>query len=63
MEVYSMSDTVPENNSTFWDGSSNSGKELEAGVYFYSADVTFDVRDPAQQRKIINGWIHLIRSD
>ena len=62
MEVYSVVDVVPESNYVFWDGSSNTGREVDDGVYFYSADVTFDVRDPAAQRKIIKGWIHLIRN-
>jgi hypothetical protein len=63
MEVYSVSNATPEDNSILWDGSSNSGRELDAGIYFYSAEVTFDVRDPAQQQKVIKGWVHLIRSD
>jgi CHU_C Type IX secretion signal domain len=62
MEVYSVVDVVPESNYVFWDGSSNTGRDVDDGVYFYSADVTFDVRDPAAQRKIIKGWIHLIRN-
>ena len=62
MEVYSVVDVVPESNYVFWDGSSNTGSEVNDGVYFYSADVTFDVRDPAAQRKIIKGWIHLVRN-
>ena len=62
MEVYSVVDIVGESNYIFWDGSSNTGREVEDGVYFYSADVTFDVRDPSEQRKIIKGWIHVIRN-
>jgi hypothetical protein len=62
MEVYSVVDVVPESNYIFWDGLSSTGRELGDGVYFYSANVTFDVRDPAAQQKIIKGWIHLIRN-
>lgn len=61
-EIYSIEGATPEENYIFWNGSSNSGKELDAGIYYYSAHVTFDVRDPAQQKKIIKGWVHLIRS-
>jgi hypothetical protein len=61
-EVYSVVGAVPDESYIFWDGQSNSGKEIESGVYFYSANVTFDVRDPAMQNKIIKGWVHLIRS-
>lgn len=61
-EVYSVSGATPEGNYIFWDGLSNSGKEMDSGIYFYSANVIFDVRDPAQQNKVIKGWVHLIRS-
>ncbi len=61
-EVYSVVGAVPVDSYVFWDGSSNSGRETESGVYFYSANVTFDVRDPAMQNKLIKGWVHLIRS-
>ena len=57
MEVYSVVDIVPESNYVFWDGSSNTGREVDDGVYFYSADVTFDVRDPAAQQNVKGGFI------
>jgi hypothetical protein len=44
-----------------WDGRDSSGQALSAGVYFYIAEVTFDVVDPAQQNRTIKGWVHLIR--
>jgi hypothetical protein len=44
-----------------WDGRDNAGRELSTGVYYYSADVTFDVVDPAQRIRTIRGWVHLIR--
>jgi hypothetical protein len=62
MKVYSVYGATAENNYIFWDGLSNSGNEVDAGVYYYSANVTFDVRDPAEQRKVIKGWVHVIRN-
>jgi hypothetical protein len=62
MEIYSIVGATPEENYIFWNGSSNSGKELDAGIYYYSAHVTFDVRDPSRQKQVIKGWVHLIRS-
>lgn len=44
-----------------WNGQDNSGKELSTGVYYYSAEVTFDVVDPDQQKQTIKGWVQLIR--
>lgn len=44
-----------------WDGRADDGGELAAGIYYYSAEVTFDVVDPAKRNQIIKGWVHLIR--
>ncbi|MBX2894504.1 MAG: gliding motility-associated C-terminal domain-containing protein [Cyclobacteriaceae bacterium] len=44
-----------------WDGRDNNGSELTTGFYFYSADVTFDMIDPARQNKTLKGWVHLVR--
>ncbi len=61
-EIYSISKVFPNGGSFLWDGTSSTGKQMDSGVYYYSANVTFDVRDPAQQNKIIKGWVHLIRN-
>lgn len=44
-----------------WDGKDKSGAEVPGGVYFYSAEVVFDVVDPAKKNKTYKGWVHLIR--
>lgn len=44
-----------------WDGTTNSGRELPAGVYYYGADVTFDVLDEENNKKTIKGWVQLLR--
>ena len=44
-----------------WDGRDDNGKELATGIYYYSADVTFDVVNPANRKQTIKGWVNLIR--
>ncbi len=44
-----------------WDGRDNSGVALSSGVYYYVADVTFDVVDPSKQNRTLKGWVHLLR--
>ncbi|SMD38663.1 C-terminal domain of CHU protein family protein [Reichenbachiella faecimaris] len=44
-----------------WDGRTNSGRELPAGVYYYGADVTFDVLDEEDSKKTIKGWVQIVK--
>lgn len=44
-----------------WDGTTNTGRELPAGVYYYGADVTFDVLDESQSKQTFKGWVQIIR--
>ena len=44
-----------------WDGESDGGEELPAGVYFYSAEVNYITLNPNDQAEVIKGWVQLIR--
>ena len=44
-----------------WDGRSNEGTPLASGVYYYVADVVFDVLDPETAEEQFSGWVHLRR--
>ncbi len=44
-----------------WDGKDSQGVDLSEGVYYYVAEVTYDVVDPAQAVKSLKGWVHLVR--
>ncbi len=44
-----------------WNGLDNAGEIVPGGVYYYSADVIFDVVDPSKKSQVIKGWVHLIR--
>lgn len=63
-EVFSYEgsqDSEPNNIYIDWDGRDKNGTELASAVYYYSAEVTFDVPDPRKQHKVIKGWVHLVR--
>lgn len=62
-EVYSYQGSNNDDvNSIYidWDGRDNSGNQLSTAVYYYVAEVTFDIVSPNKTR-IIKGWVHLIR--
>ncbi|MBL3656397.1 T9SS type B sorting domain-containing protein [Fulvivirga sediminis] len=44
-----------------WDGRDETGANLSSGVYYYQADVTFDVVDPSNAKQQFKGWIHIMR--
>ena len=62
-EVYSYEGSTSDDvNSIYidWDGRDNSGNQLSTGVYYYVAEVTFDIVS-SDRTKILKGWVHLIR--
>jgi hypothetical protein len=44
-----------------WDGKDSEGVDLSEGVYYYVAEVTYDVVDPKEAVQTLKGWVHLIR--
>ncbi len=44
-----------------WNGKDNGGTDLSSGVYYYEAQVTFDVVDPAKRNNTFKGWLQLLR--
>lgn len=43
-----------------WDGRDENGVKLATAVYYYVAEVTFDVVNPSDKVKIYKGWVHLL---
>ncbi|MBL0742510.1 gliding motility-associated C-terminal domain-containing protein [Chryseolinea lacunae] len=60
-EVYALDATSwEETNYTFWNGLSSEGRKVSPGVYYYSADVYFEMRDPEAGHRVVNGWVHVV---
>ncbi|GAB4236450.1 MAG: hypothetical protein Tsb0034_11100 [Ekhidna sp.] len=61
-EVFTHDSTEPEKSILInWNGNSNAGIELPAGVYYYSAEVKFIQLNPENSTEVIKGWVQLIR--
>ncbi len=61
-ELFAYNSANNENNILInWDGLSNTGLEVPAGVYFYSAEVEFDVLDQNDPTEVFSGWVQLLR--
>ncbi len=63
-EVYTYEGNIRNEVNTIyidWNGKDNSGVALTSAVYYFIAEVTFDLVDPANRTKKIKGWVHLIR--
>lgn len=51
------------NNETniLWPGTTSSGIDVSAGVYFVNAQVEFQTNDPSKRRQEVKGWVHVLR--
>ncbi|MEQ9467384.1 MAG: gliding motility-associated C-terminal domain-containing protein [Ekhidna sp.] len=61
-ELFEYDSTEPEKTILInWDGTTKGGRELPAGVYYYSAEVRFTRLNPEDAVEVINGWVQIIR--
>ena len=44
-----------------WDGKSSEGRDLPAGVYFYNAELIFDVLATSESERVLNGWVQILK--
>ena len=60
-EVYEFTSNSSENSIYIdWDGRTDSGVLLAAGLYYYTAEVQFTTLDPALSRQTIKGWVEIM---
>jgi len=43
-----------------WDGRDSQGTLLSAGIYYYAADVVFDVLIPDEREQTLRGWVQIL---
>ena len=62
VEVYDSQSqsNLERTNFVNWNGRTNSGESVSSGVYYYLAEVTFDVLNPSERVQEIKGWIHVM---
>ncbi len=60
-EVYSYQSGGENTIYIDWNGKDNAGRDLDAGTYYYVANVVFDVVDPKKQNKTLKGWLVIMR--
>jgi gliding motility-associated-like protein len=60
-EVYNNLNDPEKSIYINWNGKNNNGGEMPAGVYYYLANVTFDVLNPDQQNTSFKGWLQILR--
>jgi hypothetical protein len=60
-QVYTYTSNDENPISIDWDGSDNHGNELSDGVYFYTAEVMFNMLRPESRKRQLQGWVHLVK--
>lgn len=59
-EIYNYKSSGENTILINWDGRSFDGQVVPAGVYYYVADVKFDVLNPAEAIQQIKGFVHVL---
>ena len=61
-ELFSYDSRENENNILInWDGRTGAGLDVPAGVYYYSAEVNFDLLERNDSNRVFNGWVQVLR--
>ncbi len=59
--IYDLSKEKEKSILINWNGKTNDGSDLPAGVYFYTAEVKFDVLASSDPKRTLNGWVQILR--
>jgi gliding motility-associated-like protein len=51
---------LEEEGTIAWDGKDRAGKQVPSGVYYFKANVLFDMLDVDKQQQQFKGWIHVV---
>ncbi|MDQ3393632.1 MAG: gliding motility-associated C-terminal domain-containing protein [Bacteroidota bacterium] len=60
-EIYSFRSNGENSIYIDWNGKTNQGDDVPAGVYYYVAEVTFMRLNPADKVQILKGYVHVLR--
>lgn len=60
-QVYAFATDDVNAISIEWNGHDTNGNELSDGVYYYYAEVTFNVLRPENRKRQLQGWVHVVR--
>lgn len=61
-ELYNYSSGSENSIYINWDGRTNDGDQVSAGVYYYEAEVRFNVLNPSDAVQKYKGWINVLGS-
>ncbi|MCG8307361.1 MAG: gliding motility-associated C-terminal domain-containing protein [Cytophagales bacterium] len=59
-EVYNNLEEKEKHVLIHWQGINHLGKKVPSGIYYYLAEVTFDMMDERSRKNVYKGWINLI---
>jgi hypothetical protein len=60
-QVYSYDSRDSGSTDIDWPGVDDNGKELPGGVYYYVAELDFDVMNVNESHQVYKDWVHILR--
>ena len=60
-EIYSFVSGGENSILINWDGRTNDGQQLPSGVYYFTAEVEYDMIDPVKRKELIRSWVQILK--